>query len=102
MKSPCRWMKDYYVEKRAREENKDQAEILESLLNEWYEIELQRLHESYLSGDITPDRVITIRPITRNRKEICCSMDARREKLREQYGLMDDSSKIIYEFRDSR
>ncbi len=42
-----------YVEKRAKEENKDQVEMLESLLNEWYERELQRLHESYLAGDIT-------------------------------------------------
>lgn len=42
-----------YVEKRAKEENKDQVEILESLLNEWYERELQRLHKSYLTGDIT-------------------------------------------------
>lgn len=57
---------------------------------------------SDLEINISPDRVITIRSITRNRKEICCSMDARREKLREQYGLMDDSSKIIREFRDSR
>ncbi|MBC8449921.1 MAG: hypothetical protein H8D78_19475 [Chloroflexi bacterium] len=42
-----------YVETRAQQERKSRPEMLGALIEEWYELQVQRLHEEYLRGDIT-------------------------------------------------
>jgi hypothetical protein len=52
--------------------------------------------------EIADDGTIVLRPGMRPLHEVCQSMDARREMLREKYGLVRDSSQLIRQDRDSR
>lgn len=45
---------------------------------------------------------ITLRPKRPDRGALAKSMDERRERLRREFGLFEDSSKLIREDRDSR
>jgi hypothetical protein len=51
---------------------------------------------------VTDEGVVTIQPRERTRMDVCRSIDERREALRSSHGLMDDSSLLIREDRDSR
>ena len=64
-------------------------------------IDLFAGHEG-IEVHITDEGVVTIRPRERTLHDVCQSIDRRREALKRSYGLMDDSSILVREDRDSR